>query len=434
MARRCLAALIGLALVLIVTMWPHQAAAATLPQSAPCATAAASALAQRGKPYIWGAKGPNAFDCSGLTSYAWMQAGVSIGLSTYDQAQAGVPIPCRLTDLAGENTTCWAPGDLIFLRYRDGQHVAMYVGSGLFADAYNQATGVIVHDVVEDSFYAENFWQARRIVDCGTVSVPLVFADPFSSSPDIEYVPDILSYISYSVPQCGQCNVDGSVLLPQTNWDGVWPSGWEIANLPVVFRTAISWLAWRVSEMIRDVVCWLLFIAQIVVNFLTASFNIVIFGLNELWRMFVFSWLSARSMFYGLWDLIEAARSLLFDISSGIDQLLIALGASADILLAVLDLVGQLIGLILSILGVLIGLIAYVGGLGIGLISIIIDAITGSSYPVQLGETHIVYLMVRGSIEGLLASPITWMVLASVGFAYVRFIFWFSHFLTKGRD
>ena len=65
--------------------------AASVP-SGPGGAAAAAALSQRGKPYVWGAKGPNSFDCSGLTQWAWAQAGVRLGPDTYSQVEQGVPV------------------------------------------------------------------------------------------------------------------------------------------------------------------------------------------------------------------------------------------------------------------------------------------------------------------------------------------------------
>ena len=64
--------------------------AASVP-SGPGGEAATAALSQRGKPYVWGAKGPNSFDCSGLTQWAWAHAGVRLGpdLLLSDQ---GVPV------------------------------------------------------------------------------------------------------------------------------------------------------------------------------------------------------------------------------------------------------------------------------------------------------------------------------------------------------
>ncbi len=70
----------------------------------PGAAAVAAALTRRGDPYVWGAKGPNRFDCSGLTQWAWRQAGVQLGGDTYAQVHDGVAVPPGQV----------RPGDLIF--------------------------------------------------------------------------------------------------------------------------------------------------------------------------------------------------------------------------------------------------------------------------------------------------------------------------------
>lgn len=61
-----------------------------------------AALTKLGVPYVWGAKGPNTFDCSGLTGWAWRLNGVPLGPDTYTQIHQGR----RVTDIK--------PGDLIF--------------------------------------------------------------------------------------------------------------------------------------------------------------------------------------------------------------------------------------------------------------------------------------------------------------------------------
>jgi len=55
--------------------------------------AARAALSKLGRPYVWGAKGPNSFDCSGLMQWAWGQAGVRLGPDTYAQIKEGIPVP-----------------------------------------------------------------------------------------------------------------------------------------------------------------------------------------------------------------------------------------------------------------------------------------------------------------------------------------------------
>ncbi|MET8635027.1 NlpC/P60 family protein [Streptomyces sp. NPDC004074] len=86
--------------------------------------ALAYARAQVGKPYVWGATGPDSYDCSGLTQAAWKAAGVSLPRTTYDQVDVGTTVP--LADAQ--------PGDLIFF-YDDISHVGIYIGDGMMIHA-----------------------------------------------------------------------------------------------------------------------------------------------------------------------------------------------------------------------------------------------------------------------------------------------------------
>ncbi|KPI25449.1 NLP/P60 protein [Actinobacteria bacterium OV320] len=86
--------------------------------------ALAFARAQIGKPYVWGATGPDSYDCSGLTQAVWKAAGVTLPRTTYDQVNAGTTVP--LADAR--------PGDLIFF-YDDVSHVGVYIGTGMMIHA-----------------------------------------------------------------------------------------------------------------------------------------------------------------------------------------------------------------------------------------------------------------------------------------------------------
>jgi cell wall-associated NlpC family hydrolase len=86
--------------------------------------AIAFARAQVGKPYVWGATGPDSYDCSGLTQAAWKAAGVSLPRTTWDQVDAGTTVP--LSDIK--------PGDLVFF-YDDISHVGLYIGNGMMIHA-----------------------------------------------------------------------------------------------------------------------------------------------------------------------------------------------------------------------------------------------------------------------------------------------------------
>jgi cell wall-associated NlpC family hydrolase len=90
------------------------------------ARAVAFAMRQRGKPYRWGAEGPGAYDCSGLTWAAWRAAGVAIPRTAAGQL-AGLPrVRGRLQ-----------PGDLLIYPSRgpSRRHVAMVVGRGRMVEA-----------------------------------------------------------------------------------------------------------------------------------------------------------------------------------------------------------------------------------------------------------------------------------------------------------
>jgi hypothetical protein len=99
------------------------------------ARAAAFALAQRGKPYRWGAQGPAAFDCSGLTWAAWRAAGVAIPRTAAAQLAALPRARGRLR-----------PGDLVIYRSRGPtrRHVAMVVGPGRMVEALGRGVPVRV--------------------------------------------------------------------------------------------------------------------------------------------------------------------------------------------------------------------------------------------------------------------------------------------------
>ena len=104
-----------------------------VPASGGAARAIAYAMAQVGKAYVYGAAGPNAFDCSGLTMMAWAQAGVALPHSSSAQFSSGPHI--AESDLQ--------PGDLVFY-YSPISHVGMYIGNGMIVNAENPGAGIRV--------------------------------------------------------------------------------------------------------------------------------------------------------------------------------------------------------------------------------------------------------------------------------------------------
>lgn len=83
-----------------------------------------AALSQLGKPYRWGAEGPDSYDCSGLTLWAWAHAGVSLPHNSGMQYNATPRVP----------RSDWQPGDLLFFG-SPIHHVSMYIGNGQMVEA-----------------------------------------------------------------------------------------------------------------------------------------------------------------------------------------------------------------------------------------------------------------------------------------------------------
>ena len=96
--------------------------ASTQSNSSTAQTVVSAAQSQIGKPYVWGATGPNAYDCSGLVQYAYSQAGKNVGRTTYQQAGAGQHISVSQAQA----------GDILML---GDYHDAIYVGNNQYVHA-----------------------------------------------------------------------------------------------------------------------------------------------------------------------------------------------------------------------------------------------------------------------------------------------------------
>ena len=105
------------------------------------AVAIAAALAQVGDSYASGGTGPNAFDCSGLTSYAYSTAGVSLPHSSRAQSTLGRQVSRNELQ----------PGDLVFY-YSPISHVALYIGNGMIVHARTYGKPVAVTSVDQSGY------------------------------------------------------------------------------------------------------------------------------------------------------------------------------------------------------------------------------------------------------------------------------------------
>jgi peptidoglycan DL-endopeptidase CwlO len=111
------------------------------------------ALSKLGHPYVFGADGPNAYDCSGLVSAAYAQAGITVGSYTGTQAKAVRQVPLSAAQ----------PGDLLFFFGQGAAHVAIYLGNGRMVHAVNPSQGITINRIT-DTWYRERFTMAGALL------------------------------------------------------------------------------------------------------------------------------------------------------------------------------------------------------------------------------------------------------------------------------
>ncbi|MGW2179932.1 NlpC/P60 family protein [Streptomyces sp. NPDC001732] len=115
------------------------ALSSTRPPSGAGSAAVAYAIGQIGKPYVWGAEGPDSFDCSGLTSQAWAKAGRVIPRTSQEQWRQLRKVPLNAL----------RPGDLV-IYFPKATHVALYIGNGLVVQAPRPGSRVKVSPVASN--------------------------------------------------------------------------------------------------------------------------------------------------------------------------------------------------------------------------------------------------------------------------------------------
>lgn len=113
----------------------------------------AEAKKHLGKKYVWGATGPNTFDCSGLTQFCHKKLGISIPRTSLAQSKSGKAV----------SKSNLHPGDLLFWKTTSAPvgHVGMYVGNGQFIHAPNSRS-VVKIDSLSSSYYSSKYVNARR--------------------------------------------------------------------------------------------------------------------------------------------------------------------------------------------------------------------------------------------------------------------------------
>jgi cell wall-associated NlpC family hydrolase len=115
-------------------------------------SALAAGLTRVGDPYVWGATGPDEFDCSGLVQWAFHQVGINLPRTTYAQATVGTPV----------SRDELQPGDVVFF-YSDASHVGIYAGNGMILHASTFGVPVAVAPIGSTPFHsARRYWMGMQ--------------------------------------------------------------------------------------------------------------------------------------------------------------------------------------------------------------------------------------------------------------------------------
>lgn len=112
-----------------------------------------------GVPYVWGATGPNKFDCSGFTQWVYREAGINIPRVSKNQARVGQYV-------SYDNLQ---RGDMVFFdtkKRRTGRvcHVGIYLGNGNFIHASSAGKSVVIYNFDKKPFYKKSFLWGRRVI------------------------------------------------------------------------------------------------------------------------------------------------------------------------------------------------------------------------------------------------------------------------------
>lgn len=375
---------------------------------------------------VWPRTGPDSFDCSGLVWWAYQQAGIEVGSTTHEQRYAGDWIPCTLDDLNGAFTTCWAPGDLIFASSSTGQHVALYIGEGLFADCYNHEVDCVVHGITTDSYYQQYFWQARRPVSgCESLTV-----DPGSPTPLYPTTPRLLEEINGIVApvrlvapyECSSCGGEATNVLQPLDDDLLRRSShWSD------FGVHIDWLAVQLWNRITlPLVCWLLVALQSLLNAYSVMLNTWGEAINQIWRLLVLWFLSSRSSLEHVWLLLEELRDIAWQQQALLWQFESYMRSLLDAMQKLINLLSDLTLVYVNLAATPISALKYVVALFVGTVPgmLLVFQDPGAYEPAPLATIggNPIFQMFTGAVDGVADTAGWWWSLFIA--LYYGFFLW----------
>lgn len=112
------------------------------------------AASKAGRPYVYGAAGPNSFDCSGFVQYIYSQVGISLNRTSYSQVNNGYYV----------DKNSLKPGDIVFFKQGGSvDHVGIYMGNGKMIHA-SKPGDVVKYDSIVSGYYNNCYYTARRVL------------------------------------------------------------------------------------------------------------------------------------------------------------------------------------------------------------------------------------------------------------------------------
>lgn len=255
---------------------------------------------------------------------------------------------------------------------------------------------------------------------------------PVEVFPRWEDMPDLVQYLSVTVPQCTSPN--GNQLgirriQPVVTWS-------ELGSV-------IAWLSWQIENTQVAATCWTFAALQHMANILVTIGNALLLGVNATYRALLLGLLDIRGLALWAWYGIELLRSQWWtaeDMSRAAQNFLSWL---AQAFLAVLTFIGQFIAVVVRITGAIVGMLGWLLGFVGSLIGEALQATTWTPTgqqlaipptPAPLSSTSTIYCALRGALDGIHDSQFGWALYLGYALAYVGFVYWASRFFSGERS
>lgn len=188
-----------------------------------------------GKPYVWGAEGPNTFDCSGLVQYVYGHNGITLPRTSLEQSKQGLTIP------KGQQQ----PGDLVFSDWEGKgvvSHVSVYVGGGQVIEAPEPGQNVKITPL--SATYMAHVKNIQRVGITGSAGVDFTGSGTAQSTTQFDGITAALNGVGQSFAGIAQT---ASILDKLTM-----PQFWVRVGAGLAGTTLVFFGLWKLTSEVRS--------------------------------------------------------------------------------------------------------------------------------------------------------------------------------------